>query len=131
MNGIVNPKTIDDKLNNFIKPKDKADIEFNIPEFNRVVKLQKEQPDLFFAKYFVQQALNTQIVQPNNGYVYWKSQRDKPESVETYRFNSQEAFTTFIYNEMTKIESPIFDEFISELKAKNVVIPVQYKTKSE
>lgn len=125
--GIVNAKTIDEKINDFLKPKDKADIEWNVPEFNRVVKLQKEQVDLFFAKYFVQQALNVQVIQPTNGYIYWRSQRDKPDSIETYKFNSQEAFTTFIYNEMGKVESPLFDEFILELKSKNIVIPKQYK----
>lgn len=128
--GIVNAKTIDEKINNFLKPKDKADIEWNVPEFNRVVKLQKEQVDLFFTKYLVQQALNVQVIQPTNGYIYWKSQRDKLESAETYRFNSQETFTTFMYNEMTKVDSPIFDEFILELKSKNIIIPKQYKLKS-
>lgn len=125
--GMVNPKTIDDKINSFLKPKDKGDVEWNIPEFNRVVKLQKEQPDLFFTKYFVQQALNTQIIQPSNGYIYWRSQKDKLDSIETYKFNSQETFTTFIYNEMIKVDSPVFDEFILELKNRNIVIPRQYK----
>lgn len=129
-NGVVNAKTIDEKINGFLKPKDKADIEYNIPEFNRVVKLHKEQPDLFFTKYLVQQALNTNVIQPTNGYIYWKSQRDKLDSAETYKFNSQETFTTFIYNEMTKVESPLFDEFISELITKSVVIPKQYKPTS-
>lgn len=127
--GLVNAKTIDEKINDFLKPKDKADIEWNIPEFNRVVKLQKEQVDLFFAKYFVQQALNVQVIQPTNGYIYWKSQREKPDSIETYKFNSQETFTTFLYNEMTKVESPLFDEFILELKNKNIIVPKQYKVK--
>ena len=127
--GIVNAKTIDDKINGFLKPKDKADIEWNVPEFNRVVKLQKEQPDLFFAKYFVQQALNVQVIQPNNGFIYWRSQRDKVDSLETYKFNSTETFTTFIYNEMNQVDSPLFDEFILELRDKNVIIPKQYKNK--
>lgn len=127
--GIVNAKTIDEKINGFLKPKDKSEIEWNVPEFNRVVKLQKEQVDYFFAKYFVQQALNVQVIQPTNGYIYWRSQRDKIDSIETYKFNSQETFTTFLYNEMTKVESPLFDEFLLELKSKNLIIPKQYKLK--
>lgn len=129
LSGKVNPVTINEKLEGYLKPKSKSDTLPNIEKFNKIISLFEKTPDQFFAKYFAQQALNKNIIQQNNGVWFWKSQRDKTDNSGSYRFNSLEAFSNFIYNEMIAIESPLFEEFLRELKVKNTVIPIQFKVK--
>lgn len=123
INGITNAATLDDKLNSYLEVSNKQDLELNIDRFNEAIELFEKQPDLFFTKYFVQQALNRQVVQISNGTLYWISQR---ENIELYKYTSINAFESLIYDEMNKVESSIFENFIQELVNKDVVVPTQY-----
>jgi hypothetical protein len=125
--GITNAMTIDDKLNTFLEVSDKNELEQNIERFNETVEMFETQPELFFAKYFVQQGLNTGTVQINNGTVYWVSQK---ENIERYKFTSVNAFETVLFSEMNKIESGFFEDFIRELQTKTVVIPENFVSRS-
>lgn len=126
LKGKVQPVVISEKLDSFLKPKDKGDILQNVEAFNKSVDLYEKTPDQFFASYLARQAFNVSILQQNNAQWFWRSQKDKLDNIENYKFNSFDAFVNFLYNEMIKIESPLFDEFLDELRKNNVVIPLQF-----
>lgn len=111
---------ISETLSNYLRPKVKVDVKFNVEQFNDVVELFTKNPSLFYAKYLVQQALNVNVFQINNSKVYWLSKRDMPD---VYTFTSTDAITKFVFEEMSSPESTYFNGLIAELKNKGVVIP--------
>jgi hypothetical protein len=119
--GNVRNLQIIERINDFIKPQDKKDLQNNIENFLEVVQLFETNPELFYVTYLVQQADNIQMIQRNNGSVYWLSQKLKNQ--DWYKFTSYERFIQFMYGEMKKDESNAWMEFINELLKDDVVIP--------
>lgn len=119
--GQVRNLQILEKINDFIKPYDKKDSQANIENFLEIVDLFESNPELFYVTYLVQQADNTQVIQRNNGSVYWLSQKLKNQ--DWYKFTSYERFIQFMYGEMKKVESNAWMDFINELIKEGVVIP--------
>lgn len=111
---------IEEQLNNFIKTKDKASLETNVTKFLSVVEKFEKNPQLFYAQYLVQQCDNNNIIQRNNGFVYWLSQKTKSE---WYTFTSIEKFTQFVYQEMMAEESVAYQLLITELLNSQAIIP--------
>ena len=110
-----------EKLNDFIKPFDKKDLQDNIENFMEVIELFETNPELFYVTYLVQQADNVSAIQRNNGSVYWLSQKLKNQ--DWYKFTSMERFIQFMYGEFKKPESNAWTEFIHELMKEEIVIP--------
>lgn len=120
--GKPTPNTISEKLDEFLNPRDKDMLPWNIKTFNEVVDLFEKQPDFFYAKYLVRQAINVQLVQHVNSTWHWRR-----TDGTTSPFESVDAMNIYISTEMDKIESSSLAEFVVALKSKNCVIPAHIK----
>lgn len=127
--GRVTNLFVEQQINSYIKDKGTGQLE-NVTKFLEVIKLFKSNPDLFYAKYIVQQAFNTRVVSDENGYVFWHSMKHRPE---WYKFSSRQKLESFIYTEMEKYnpDEPLIEngykEFIALVEDRGGVVPKSLK----
>lgn len=93
--GEMSPLVVKDMLNRFIKNKSNNK-QANIKKFLDTVQLFKEQEPRFNVLYAISQALNVNLMQFENGYLYWKTKMDH---ATVYRWVSVEALATFLVDE--------------------------------
>lgn len=119
--GKITSARLNELVTNYLRGKHSAEtIKFHVNNFNSVVDEYESNPDLFYARYLVQQGLNTQVFQINNSKVYWLSKKDTPE---VYSFTSVSALDKFVYQEIQSPESTYLPSLITELESKYAVIP--------
>lgn len=95
----------------------------NCNKFLTIMELLKENKDLFEIKYLVQQALNTDVIKIRDGYVFWTSQKDKPN---LYKWSSLEKLEGYLTQEMlsqtTEDVQNGYSDLVKELIKKGVRI---------
>ena len=119
--GKVTVARLNELVDAYLKNKSNSDtLKFHLKSFNETLDLYETNPSLFYAKYLVQQGLNTNVFQINNSKVYWLSKKDTPE---VYSFTSVSALEKFVFEEINAPESSYLPNLIGELDAKYAVIP--------
>jgi hypothetical protein len=121
----ITPVSIQEKIDEFLKPKQKDKTLSNCESFMKSVKLYEENPELFYARYLAQQMVNKNALQEVNGKWYWAAQKNKQENIGAFAFNSFDNFVNFVYTEMTTLDSKYFADLVKELLQKQAVVPFQ------
>jgi hypothetical protein len=122
--GAMPPVTVEQKLNSYIKDKQFGGINA-CKDFLAKVQLFEKNKERFYIEYLVQQAVNTNVIGMNNGFVFWFDQKSKKE--EWYKFNSLEDFATFLQTEYDKHDpdqnlGTAYEEFLEQLKERQAII---------
>lgn len=93
--GEMSPLVVKDMLNRYLKNKS-DDKQKRIKKFMDTVHLFKEQEARFNVLFAVTQALNVNLMQFDNGYLYWKTKMDQ---ATVYRWNSIDAIVGYLEQE--------------------------------
>lgn len=96
--GKVPSITIKANLNNYIKQGGKEWRE-NLKKFDRIYSLFIDNKERFKIELAVQEAINENLMQINNGYVFWHSQMNKPE---LYKWSSLDKLAGYLMTEYDK-----------------------------
>ena len=76
-----NPVSIQEKIDEFLKPRQKELTLQNCQSFMKTITLYETNPELFYARYLSQQMINKNSLQEVNGKWYWAAQKQKQENV--------------------------------------------------
>lgn len=123
LKGKQNIIAINEKMDTFLKPRDKSLIKGNCENFIGIVENFEKDADSFYAKFLARQAANTNVVQNNNGRWYWVSKMKEFKSVGISEFTSYQAFEAFVQSEMGLMDSPVFKDLIKEVEDKGGIVP--------
>lgn len=93
--GEMSPLVVKDMLNRYLKNKS-DDKQKRIKKFMDTVQIFKEQEARFNVLFAVTQALNVNLMQFENGYLYWKTKMD---NATIYRWNSVDAIVGYLEQE--------------------------------
>ena len=92
VSGEVADTVVKKKLNDYIKTKDRYWSE-NIKKFDYVLSMLENNLENFEMEVMVRKAINQNLMKFTNGYLYWHSQKNRPER---YKFTSVDKAVQFI-----------------------------------
>lgn len=121
LKGKLTPAAITERIDSFLKPSDKSLIDYNAKRFLEMVEFFKKDPNLFYVRFLSEQAIGLNLIQPSNGYYYWKSRKGTVD--DNYQFSSLDNVVSYFYAEFEKDDSPNLKDLIREVKGKSGIVP--------
>lgn len=115
--GNINNNTLSQLLNDYIKSNEK-DAQARQQIFMELVTLLKANYNKFYVDYLITQAIVYNVVEIQNGFLFWASQKNSPN---LFRFDSVESFAAKIYTEY-EVYSPaegsgkVYEILVNELQ---------------
>lgn len=117
--GDVSHMLVKDQLNRYLKNKSPHKAE-NIEKFMLAVSNFKDNPLKFEVDYLVAQALATQLVYIDSGFLYWRGKADSPQ---IFKWKNEDALKAFLFDEGGKYDPTMqsyYADFIEDLRLRGV-----------
>lgn len=122
--GEVPMPTVRANLNNYIKGNSR-DWAKNIEKFNFLYSLFKDNKERYHLEYVIQEAINTNVMSINNGYIFWHSMLNNPT---LYKWDKKEKLIEYLsvelekYNPKEKDMENAYQNLITELSNKGIKV---------